>query len=55
VLVLAEVKAVVKLVRRTEPGDDRGRFGIVQAHIENIVNNIELLHREAAALQDGRA
>jgi Mg2+ and Co2+ transporter CorA len=53
VLVLASVEAVVNLVRRTEAGDDREGFGIIQAHIQNIVSNIELLHKNAAALHNG--
>jgi hypothetical protein len=53
-LVLVAVEAVVKLVHMTETGDDEGRFGGDQAHIENIVSNMDLLHRDAAeVLQNG--
>jgi hypothetical protein len=54
VLVLAAVEAVVKLVCRTEVGEDEDKFGVVQAHVESIVNNMALLHKDAAAaLQNG--
>jgi hypothetical protein len=56
VLVLAAVEAVVKLVCKTEGGHDEDKFGVVQVHVENIINNMDLIHREAAAaLQNGWA